>query len=154
MSAGAGERQPLFTIGSTRKPLRRFIALLQEAGVDAVVDVRLNNTSQLAGFSKRDDLEFLLEEGFGIRYAHHPELAPTPEILDAYHRDRDWDAYRAAFTALMAERGMAQHASEVLAEFERPCLLCAEDEPDHCHRRLVAEGVAAIRPEMEVTHLR
>ena len=72
------------TIGYTKKSLEHFVRLLQEAGVDAVIDIRLRNTSQLAGFAKRDDLAFLLCKGFGIKYEHHPELAPTPEILDAY----------------------------------------------------------------------
>ena len=78
----------LYTIGYQRKPLARFIGDLQAAGVDGVIDVRLRNTSHLAGYTKRDDLAFLLREGFGIEYEHRPELAPTPEIFDAY-RDVD-----------------------------------------------------------------
>ena len=144
----------LFTVGHTRKPLRRFVALLREAGVDCVVDVRLHNTSQLAGFAKRDDLEFLLREGFGVGYAHHPELAPTEEILGRYKRDRNWEAYVSAFTALMEERGMAAHAAEVLGAYSCPCLLCSEDDPRRCHRRLLAEAVAASRGDTEVIHLR
>ena len=76
----------LYTIGYQRKPLATFIGQLREAGVDAVIDIRLRNTSQLAGFSKRDDLAFLLRKGFGIDYEHHLDLAPTPEILDAYKK--------------------------------------------------------------------
>jgi uncharacterized protein (DUF488 family) len=143
----------LHTIGYTKKSLAKFIQLLQEAGVDAVIDVRLRNTSQLAGFAKRDDLAFLLREGFGIEYEHHPELAPTPEILDAYKADGDWPAYERAFQPLLEERGAEAIGRDLLARFRRPCLLCAEPEADHCHRRLIAEGWAADLPDVEVVHL-
>src|SRR5436309_1092613 len=96
--------EKLFTIGYTRKSLRAFIELLQGAGVDAVVDIRRNNTSQLAGFAKREDLAYLLRAGFGIAYEHRLELAPTEEILGRYRRDRDWAAYREAFERLMEEQ--------------------------------------------------
>jgi uncharacterized protein (DUF488 family) len=141
------------TIGYTKKSLERFIGLLQEAGVEAVVDVRLRNTSQLAGFSKRDDLAFLLREGFGIEYEHRPDLAPTPEILDAYKADGDWPAYERTFNALLSDRGAAEAGREVLARFRRPCLLCAEPEADRCHRRLVAEWWQEHLPGVRVEHL-
>ena len=94
----------LYTIGYERRPLREFIGLLRQAGVDAVIDIRLRNTSQLAGYTKRDDLAFLLPEGFAIAYEHHPDLAPTDAILDGYHEDHDWQRYVALFTALLGER--------------------------------------------------
>jgi uncharacterized protein (DUF488 family) len=143
----------VFTIGYTQKGLARFIQLLQEAGVDAVVDIRLRNTSQLAGFAKRDDLAFLLREGFRIDYEHRPDLAPTPEILDAYKDDGEWPAYEAAFGRLLVERDAAAAGREVLARYRRPCLLCAEPTPEQCHRRLVAEWWAAHLPDVEVEHL-
>ena len=111
--------------------------------MDAVIDIRLRNTSQLAGFAKRDDLAFLLREGFGIEYHHRPELAPTGEILDAYKADGDWPAYERAFRPLLAERDAVAIGRELLARYQRPCLLCAEPTADHCHRRLVAEWWAA-----------
>jgi uncharacterized protein (DUF488 family) len=143
----------VYTIGYTRKSLERFIHLLQEAGVDAVIDIRLRNTSQLAGFAKRDDLAFLLREGFSMEYEHRPDLAPTPEILDAYRADGDWLAYEASFEALMAQRQADAAGRELLARYRRPCLLCAEPEPDRCHRRLVAEWWAQRLPGVEVKHL-
>ena len=94
----------IYTIGYTKKTLEHFIRLLQEAGVDAVIDIRLRNTSQLAGFAKRDDLAFLLREGFGIEYEHRPELAPTLEILKAYKTDGDWAAYEREFLSLLDSR--------------------------------------------------
>lgn len=144
----------IYTIGHTQKTLERFIRLLQEAGVDAVIDIRLRNTSQLTGFAKRDDLAFLLGEGFGIEYEHRPELAPTPEILDAYKTDGDWPAYEREFLPLMVERNTETVGREFLVRYRRPCLLCAEPSPDHCHRRLVAEWWAEHLPNIEVIHLR
>jgi uncharacterized protein (DUF488 family) len=141
------------TIGYTRKSLEQFIHLLQEAGVDAVIDVRLRNTSQLAGFSKRDDLAFLLREAFGIEYEHRSDLAPTPEIRDAYRDDGDWPAYEVAFHELLAQRKTTEIGRALLAKYERPCLLCAEPTAERCHRRLVAEWWAGRLPGVEVKHL-
>ena len=143
----------IYTIGHTQKSLERFIRLLQEAGVDAVIDVRLRNTSQLAGFAKRDDLAFLLRKGFGIEYEHRPELAPTAEILDAYKAGGDWPAYESDFLPLLAERDAETLGRELLARYRHPCLLCAEPTADHCHRRLIAEWWAEHIPEVEVIHL-
>jgi uncharacterized protein (DUF488 family) len=143
----------VYTIGYTKKTLEHFIRLLQEAGVDAVVDVRLRNTSQLAGFSKRDDLAFLLHEGFGIEYEHRPDLAPTPEIMSAFKSDGDWPSYERAFCSLLADREVEEAGREVLTRFQRPCLLCAEPTAEHCHRRLVAEWWQERLPHIEVKHL-
>ena len=143
----------IFTIGHTKKSLERFIRLLQDAEVDAVIDIRLRNTSQLAGFAKRDDLAFILREGFGIEYHHCPELAPTGEILDAYKADSDWSAYERAFRLLLAERDAVAIGRELLARHRRPCLLCSEPTADHCHRRLVAEWWAENLCDVEVIHL-
>jgi uncharacterized protein (DUF488 family) len=141
------------TIGYTKKDLETFIRLLQEAGVDAIIDIRLRNTSQLAGFAKRDDLAFLLREGFGIEYEHHPELAPTPEILETYKTNQDWAAYERMYLPLLAERDATAVGKELLARYRRPCLLCAEPTADNCHRRLVAEWWAQHLPTVEIVHL-
>jgi uncharacterized protein (DUF488 family) len=143
----------VYSIGYTQKSLERFIRLIQGVGVDAVVDVRLRNTSQLAGFSKRNDLSFLLREGFGIEYEHHPELAPTDAILDGYKAGGGWPAYEAAFLRLMAEHDAAAVGAEILGRYQRPCLLCAEPAADRCHRRLVAEWWARELPDVEIAHL-
>src|SRR5512137_69075 len=133
----------IYTIGYKEKPLSKFIGELRAAGVDAVIDIRLRNTSHLAGYTKRDDLAFLLSQGFGIAYEHHPELAPTPEILDAYRAEGDWPAYKARFMPLLGERAADQVGRQILARYRAPCLLCAEPAADYCHRRLVAEYWAA-----------
>ena len=143
----------VYTIGYQRKPLATFIGQLREAGVDAVIDVRLRNTSHLAGYTKRDDLAFLLRDGFSIAYEHHPELAPTPDILDGYRDDQDWAAYESRFLPLLAERAAEDIGREVLARYRAPCLLCAEPTAEHCHRRLVAEYWARHLLELTIVHL-
>jgi uncharacterized protein (DUF488 family) len=143
----------LYTVGYKGKPLEMFVGQLREASVDGVVDVRLRNTSHLAGYTKRDDLAFLLREGFGIAYEHHPELAPTRELFDAHRRKRDWRAYEACFLPLLRERAAETVGREILARYGAPCLLCSEPTPDRCHRRLVAEYWAERLPGLTLVHL-
>jgi uncharacterized protein (DUF488 family) len=145
--------EALFTIGFTRKSLKQFIRLLQKAGVDAVVDVRRHNTSQLAGFAKRGDLEFLLGECFKIAYVPIEELAPPKELLARYRADGDWETYAAEYRALIETDGIIARAAAVLDRYRRPCLLCAEHTPEQCHRSLVAERLKRLAPELAVTHL-
>ena len=116
------------------------------------MDVRLNNVSQLAGFAKRDDLRFFLEEICGMEYLHLPVLAPTKKMLDDYKkRSGDWSDYESQFLELMRQRRVEQKVSpEVVAN---GCLLCSEDKPHHCHRRLVAEYLNQHWGDIEVTHL-
>lgn len=143
----------IYTIGFTRKTAQDFFGALRAAGVARVLDVRLNNTSQLAGFAKRDDLQFFLRELGGIDYRQLPELAPTAELLSAYRGKRlHWDSYAQAFTALLAQRQIENTLPKPL--FDGGCLLCSEAEPHHCHRRLVAEYLAVRWDGVEIMHLR
>lgn len=131
----------LFTIGFTKKPADKFFNLLRTAGVKRIVDVRLNNVSQLAGFAKKDDLKFFAKEICGIDYVHVPELAPTQELLDAYKKQGgDWSVYEAEFLRLMERRQIEKSVSKEI--IDEGCLLCSEDKPHYCHRRLVAEYLA------------
>jgi uncharacterized protein (DUF488 family) len=143
----------LYTIGIQGRSLESFVTALQDAKVDAVIDIRLRNTSQLAGYSKRDDLSYLLREGFAIAYEHRPELAPTPELLDAYHENKDWPAYEQRFGPLLEERAAALTGQALLARYRSPCLLCSEATPEHCHRRLVAEYWASHLAGITIVHL-
>lgn len=128
----------VFTIGFTQKSAERFFKLLKNAGVRRVVDVRLNNSGQLAGFSKQDDLKFFLQELCGIDYVHVPELAPTKDILDAYKKHKgSWKVYEQEFLALMEKRRIDEAIARDI--IDQGCLLCSEHKPHHCHRRLVAE---------------
>lgn len=143
----------IYTIGYKGKSLETFINQLREAGVDGVIDVRLRNTSHLAGYTKRDDLAFLLREGFGIAYEHHPELAPTLEIFETYRDKSDWEAYVDSFLPLLEERATEGIGHEILDRYDAPCLLCSEPAAEKCHRRLVAEFWAERLPELTIVHL-
>jgi uncharacterized protein (DUF488 family) len=142
----------VYTIGFTRKTLQEFIERLRAAGVRKVIDIRLRNTSQLAGWSKYPDISYLLTAGFGLNYEHHPEFAPTAELLDNYRKTRDWPAYEDRFNQLLADRQPERQAQALLTE-EAVCLLCTEPQADRCHRRLVAEYLRSLQPEVEIRHL-
>ena len=142
----------LFTIGFTKKSAERFFGLLSSSGVKRVVDVRLNNVSQLAGFAKRDDLKFFLRRVCGIDYVHLPALAPTKEMLADYRKKRmGWDDYERQFLDLMRERRVEDTVPREIVD--GGCLLCSEDKPHHCHRRLVAEYLDERWGGIDVQHL-
>jgi uncharacterized protein (DUF488 family) len=140
------------TIGFAKKNLRTFIHKLKAAGVEKIIDIRLHNTSQLAGYAKMDDLEYILNL-VGIGYEHHPELAPTEEILDGYKNKRlPWQDYEREFKELLISRNPIE-GIRWLGENGPVCLLCAEDKPLQCHRRLVAEYYAAHTEGVQIRHL-
>ena len=142
----------LFTIGFTKKTAEKFFGALRRAGVKRIVDVRLNNVSQLAGFAKRRDLEYFAKELCGADYVHLPELAPTQDILDAYKkRGGSWEEYEERFLELMEQRRIEESVSRDL--LDQGCLLCSEDKPHHCHRRLVAEYLGRHWGDVKVQHL-
>ncbi|MDZ4753080.1 MAG: DUF488 domain-containing protein [Phycisphaerae bacterium] len=142
----------MLTIGFTNKPAERFFAALRAAGVRRVVDVRLNNTSQLAGFSKRDDLIYFLREICDIGYVHLPELAPTADVFDAYKKHGgSWEVFEHEFLSLMEKRRIDQSiARDVI---DQGCLLCSEDKPHNCHRRIVAEYLTKKWGNVATEHL-
>ena len=142
----------LLTIGFTKKSAESFFETLRKSGAKRVVDVRLNNVSQLAGFAKKQDLAYFLQKICGMEYVHLPLLAPTQEMLDEYKKQRgSWDAYEQRFLELMKERRIEEKLShEVLAD---GCLLCSEDKPHHCHRRLVAEYLKRHWGNVDIQHL-
>lgn len=142
----------LFTIGFTKKSAEQFFRLLKQEGLTKVVDTRLNNVSQLAGFTKRDDLKFFLREVAGIDYVHMPILAPTKDILDAYKKNgSDWSAYERKFVDLVKNRKIESNVSREL--LSGACLLCSEPTPHHCHRRLVAEYLSDRWGDIDIHHL-
>lgn len=141
----------IFTIGFTKTSAERFFSRLDASGAKTLVDVRLNNISQLAGFAKRDDLRYFTKKICGMGYEHVPALAPTKDILDEYKKDGGaWDAYAEKFLGLMAKRHI-----ETLdrSQLDGSCLLCSEDKPHHCHRRLVAEYLRDKWTDVEIVHL-
>jgi len=142
----------VYTIGFTKKTAEQFFGKLRRAGVKRIVDVRLNNVSQLAGFAKRDDLRFFARELCDADYVHLPELAPTKDILDAYKKSKgSWEEYEKRFLALMETRRIEEQVPrEVIDE---GCLLCSEDKPHHCHRRLVVTYLNEKWGNLDVIHL-
>src|SRR5881394_1484786 len=140
------------TIGFTNKNAEEFFTRLHKSGVKCVVDVRLSNVSQLAGFSKRDDLQYFLKSILGMDYVHLPILAPTQDILDEFKKNKgDWTVYEGKFLRLIQERKIEQKVSpEILDD---SCLLCSEDKPHHCHRRLVAEYFRQKWRDINIEHL-
>ena len=142
----------VFTIGFTKKNAERFFTQIRKAGISRIVDIRLNNTSQLAGFTKKDDLKFFLREICNIDYVHMPELAPTKEILDAYKKKGgDWNAYEHHYTELLKTRRIEKTLSRNL--IDGGCFLCSEATPEQCHRRLAAEYLRDRWGDIEIHHL-
>lgn len=128
----------LTTIGFTKTTAEDFFGRLLSANVKLLVDVRLNNTSQLAGFAKAADLTYFLTKIGGMRYSHQPDLAPTDPMLKAYRKGEiDWAQYENQFMGLMEKRKIESRFRTDM--FDDACLLCSEDKPHHCHRRLVCD---------------
>jgi len=128
----------IYTIGFAGKSAGEFFTKLGAAGVKRVIDVRLNNVSQLAGFTKKRDIEYFLQEIVKIEYIHRPEFAPTKDILDAYKKKEiDWGEYESQFRQIITERHIEKFVTR--EEINNACLLCSESKPEKCHRRLVAE---------------
>lgn len=143
----------IYTIGFTKKNAETFFGFLQSAKIKTLIDVRLNNVSQLAGFAKRDDLKFFLRELCSAEYIHAPDLAPTKDILNAYKKgDMSWDIYEDKFLNLMSQRNVERLVKREL--LDEGCLLCSEHEPHLCHRRLVVDYLNKTTDlNLEVKHL-
>lgn len=143
----------VYSIGFTQKTAEQFFGLLKSAGVLRLLDVRLNNVSQLAGFAKREDLRYFLREICGAEYQHEPLLAPTQELLDAYRKGKgSWEEYERKFLALMRERKIETKLNRAI--FSVPTvLLCSEATAEQCHRRLVLEYLSDKWGDLTVRHL-
>lgn len=142
----------LYTIGFTKKTAQQFFETLVNSGVKRVIDTRLNNVSQLAGFAKRKDLEYFLKSISNIEYVHILDMAPTKDILDEYKKNKgDWETYEQKFLRLIRDRKIEKQVSqEFLSD---SCLLCSEAKPHHCHRRLVAEYLSDRLEDISIHHL-
>jgi len=143
----------LYTIGFRGKTAEAFFEALRVTDAARVIDIRSGNTSQLAGFTKRDDLRYFLQVILGIGYLYVPDLAPSQEILRRYREDHDWEAYREGFMQLLSDRKVTQTLDVTVFE---PCsvLLCSEADATQCHRSLVAEHLRhAFWPNLQIVHL-
>jgi len=143
----------IYSIGFTQKSASEFFGTLKAHGIERLLDVRLNNTSQLAGFAKQADLAYFLHEICGAAYQHEPLLAPTQDILDAYKKQKgSWELYEEVFLALMRSRKIETIIDK--GSFARKTvLLCSEPTAEQCHRRLVLEYLREHWGGVTITHL-
>ena len=141
MSKETRNMTKIFTIGSNGKSGKAFFELIKKNHIDLVIDIRLNNKSQLSGFAKGGDdyLGYLLKEICNVSYIHDSYFAPTEDILDGYHKDKDWAKYELSFNKLIKERNIKEYFAGKYSKWKNICFLCVESTSDNCHRRLVAE---------------
>jgi len=141
----------IFTIGFTKTSAENFFERLRNSGVKRIIDTRLNNTSQLSGFAKGSDLDFFLKSLCNIEYIQNLDFTPTKEMLSQYRKKEiSWDDYEKQFYKLIQNREIESINKNLL---EDACLLCSEDKPHHCHRRLVAEYLEKNWSSVEIIHL-
>lgn len=144
----------IYTIGFTGTTAESFFGRLSRAGIQRLLDVRLNNTSQLAGFAKAKDLPYFTRELVGAEYEHEPLLAPTQQLLDSYKKQKgSWEDYEADFLELMRKRGIQDALDWRGFDERRTALLCSEPTAERCHRRLAAEHLADAWPNVRIVHL-
>ena len=141
----------IYTIGFTKHTSEEFFEKLKSVGVKRVIDIRLNKTSQLAAFAKGSDLPYLLKATGGIEYLSHSELAPTKDLLKSYRsKEITWEEFEKSY------KNQIKDSKAILGlnkgDFEDACLLCSENTPEKCHRRLLAEELAKIW-DLEIIHL-
>lgn len=141
-------------MGFTQKSAEEFFELIKKHGIEILIDIRLNNQSQLAGFSKGRDLSYFLKEICGCDYQHVVDFAPTKEILDAYKKGEiSWDEYEVAYNDLIKRRRVQAKFSDLFSSYEKVLLLCSEPTPECCHRRLLSEYLADEIPQTKIYHI-
>ena len=144
----------LYTIGFTQKSAREFFNKIKNSNIDLLIDIRLNNVSQLAGFAKGKDLEYFLKEICNCEYAHDDVFAPTKELLDNYRANKvSWKEYENVFAKIMASRRIEERFKKLYKNYKNVCLLCTEPTAEQCHRRLVAEYLQKHCENIEIIHI-
>ena len=144
----------LYTMGFTKKTAEEFFYLLEKNRVATVIDVRLNNTSQLAAFSKFPDIKFFLRKIINTDYIHDLNFAPSEDILNRYKKKIiDWAGYETEFFKLMESRNIGAHIKKNYSDSDKICLLCSEPTAENCHRRLVAEKFSEVLGDITIIHL-
>ena len=144
----------LFSIGFAQKPAERFFTLLSDNHIELLIDIRLNNKSQLAGFTKGDDLRYFLGKICGCAYKHCNEFAPTSEILSAYRKKEiEWEEYEKLYIALMNERGDYFSFCKNYSQYQKIAMLCSEPTANMCHRRLLSDLIQETSSDIQIKHL-
>lgn len=152
MKPKEGLMNTLYTIGFSGKDAKTFFELLRLNRIQTLLDVRLNNVSQLAGYTKKNDLAYFLDKICNIKYLHLPILAPTKDILDGYKNKKiSWAEYEAKYIHLIKERKIEERLKDI--NFADACLLCSEKTADQCHRRLAAENLKHNEFTDKIIHL-
>jgi len=142
----------LYTIGFTKKSAKKFFDLLKKNKVRKIIDTRLKSESQLSGFAKGTDLKYFAKEFFNIDYIHRLDFAPTKEILNSYRKKEiTWDEYTIQYLKLLENRKLDGKIS--FRDLNNSCLLCSEEKPDKCHRKLLAEFIKQKYPDIKIIHL-
>ena len=143
----------LFTIGFTKKNAKKFFNLLESNNVKNIVDTRVNNSSQLSGFAKADDLKFFAKEIADINYEHQLDFAPTKELLSKYRKGKiTWKDYESEYLNLLDIRKVKKKVE--VEKLHENCLLCSEHTVEKCHRRLLAEYFKEVNSNVEIIHLK
>lgn len=151
-NTNSGSKCTLYTIGFAKKSAREFFTTLKDNGIKTIIDVRLNNVSQLAGFTKKKDLHYFLKEICEINYDHRPEFAPIKEILDAYKKKEiSWPEYESKYNSILTERAVVKQITS--EELNMACLLCSEPTAEKCHRRLLAEAFKKQFGDINIKHI-
>lgn len=143
----------LYTVGISKKSAEEFFAILNKANVEKIIDIRLNNKSQLLGFGKQQDLKYFCEKCHNIKYEHVPLWAPTKELLKKYRKDKDWAFYETEFLQILESRPTIDIFQKICGDAKNVCLLCSEPIAQNCHRKLVAEYIAGHLNDIEIVHL-
>ena len=144
----------LYTIGFTKKSAEEFFTFIGQNGIEILIDVRLRNNTQLAGFTKGNDLAYFLKIICNCLYTHEERFAPYKELLDGYKKGIiSWDEYEMIYTNLYHKREMGLYFKEKYSQYNKALLLCSEPTPEHCHRRLLAECIRKDRPDVDIIHL-
>ena len=144
----------IYTMGFAQKNAERFFNLIKNNGIEVLIDIRLNNKSQLAGFTKGSDLPFLLKEICNCQYVHKSDYAPTKEILSAYQKKEiNWHGYEERFVPLMEKRKIELDFKKTFSNYKKVCLLCTEPTPEMCHRRLVAVHLKNHIEDITILHI-
>ena len=145
----------LYTIGFTQKNAQEFFSLLKYNKIELLIDIRLNNKSQLAGFTKDPDLKFFLDQILKAQYVHDIIFAPTKELLDNYKKGLiSWEGYEKEYNTMISTRQIEKVFNNIVQnKFQNICLLCSEATPECCHRRLLAEYLQRLNSEINIIHI-
>ena len=143
----------LYTIGFTKKTAQHFFTLLRDHHVQCLIDTRLHSNSQLSAFAKEDDLPYFLQNLADCTYQRMETLAPSDSLLKAYRQNHDWQCYTQGYLALMQQRNIPMTLDRAFFQETSCCFLCSEATPEQCHRRLLADLLAAAWQDVEIIHL-